>query len=686
MIVFALILSVMLIPSGAAPSWNGDANGDGQITLDDVLVMLRHIAAWDIDIDPLADFDENGKIDLIDVTYVLKYIAKWNVAPDSLLEAQYGVNAVDFDVPMPVTTETVNGSQFGFNTESSDNTDAWIAAIAYLKDHPGTKLEIENGVYKMAGNKYIGFSGLNNCIIDGGGSTFLYANRNFFSVSSSDLLAVQNLTIDWDYETAGFPTTSVVRVLDRSKTDDPKYDSITYEFYLVDDASYAMTQPWDSMLHMDPDRLTVGTVDGKGDKFYVGNLHKNLEQISPNVITALVESIYDYEAGDIWLIRHYNYSGAAFVQSSGTNITYRDITVHSGPGGGIYLQNAGTHHVRIDGITIGLNPENADHIRMSVTADALNFKNTGGYIIVENCDVGFQGDDGINIHTTPGAVEFAYDNKLEMVVRNGNNFYVGCEIGFHKAENYEETDFTAVITGYQLMESMEFGQRYMVTLDRDVPPEIEENWIAHNIDNNGEYYIIRNNYFHENRARGLLLGSPNGLVENNRLYRIQSAAVNICIDHGSQWIEGTGVNNLIVRNNTFEECNLIGKDAYINISAGSSYSSVNMIAGECFKDILFSGNTFINPKSEILAARSIDRFAFVNNTIKNPDNLTSYLEPDKYFHNRGKLELRGFNLKNVTIAHNTWEASPYIPEDINEVEINDRIRDQVLSEYGNYIK
>lgn len=683
----ALILGTVLIPATAAPAWNGDANGDGKVNLGDVALILKDIAKWDVEVDPLADFDGNGKVNLGDASLVLKYIAKWNVAPDSLLEAEYGVNAVDFDIPYPAPTETVKGSEFGFSTEASDNSGAWDSAIAYLREHPGTTLEIEKGVYKMAGNRYVSISNLQNCVIDGGDSTFLFANRNFFSVSGSDLLEIKNLTVDWDYETAGYPTTSVVRIKSRTKTDDPKTDKVEYEFFLVEDASYAVDLPWDSMMHMDPERLTIGVVGGYGDQFAVSWWHKSKELTEPNVITAMIDSsITDLYEGDVWLVKHYNYSGPAFSHSSGTNITYKDITVHSGPGGGIYLSSQYTHHVRFDGVTIGLNPENADHIRMSTTADALNFKNTGGYIIVENCDVGYQGDDCINIHSTPGVTEFVYDNEIEMIVRNGNNFYVGCEVGFKRASDFTEHEFTATVTGYEYISSEEYGQHYKMTLDKEVPVDIEENWIVWNKSNNGEYYIIRNNYFHENRARGVLLGSPNGLVENNHFYRHQLSAVNISLDHGSQWIEGTGVNNLILRNNVFEECNLTANNgAYINISAGSDFGVGGMILSEkCFYDILISGNTFINPKAAIISARSVRDLAIVNNTIKNPDEIKHLTDPTKPFPNRGRIELRGYEVKDTTVIHNTWEASPYISDDACDIYATEKVKD-ALTIYGNNI-
>ena len=685
--VFALVISTIFTPSTAAPVWNGDADGNGQITLSDVSTILKHIAKWDVEIDPVADFNSDGTINLNDASLVLQYIAKWNVAPDSLLEAQYGVTAVDFEIPAPTPTETVKGSGFGFDTEATDNTGAWNSAIAYLKKHPGTTLEIEHGTYKMAGNSSVSITGLQNCVIDGGNSTFLFANRNFFGVNGCDLTAIKNLTVDWDYETTGHPTTSVVRIRDISETDDPKTNKVEYEFFLVEDASYAMDLPWDSMMHMDPETLTVGTVGGHGDKFTISWWHKSKELTEPNVITAMIDSSIEFDAGDVWLLKHYNYSGPAFSHGSGTNITYENINIYSGPGGGIYLSGQNTHHIRINGVTLGLNPEKADTVRMSTTADALNFKNTGGYIIVENCDVGYQGDDCINIHSTPGITEFVYGDEIEMIVRNGNNFYVGCEVGFKRASDFTEHEFTATVTGYEYISSEEYGQHYRMFLDKELPSDIEENWIIYNKSNNGENYIIRNNYFHENRARGVLLGSPNGLVENNRFYRHQLPPINISIDHGSQWIEGTGVNNLIIRNNVFEECDLIGVDSsYINISAGSDFGVGGMILSEkCFNDILISGNTFINPKAGIVSARSITNLAVVNNIIKNPDELTNHSDPGKDYPNRGRIELRGYEIKDATVIHNIWENSPYISDKICDIYAVDKIIENELTAYGNSI-
>ncbi len=58
----------------------GDANRDGKVNVNDVTLLLKHIAKWDVVIDlNLAEVNDDGKINISDVTLILKYIAKWDV-------------------------------------------------------------------------------------------------------------------------------------------------------------------------------------------------------------------------------------------------------------------------------------------------------------------------------------------------------------------------------------------------------------------------------------------------------------------------------------------------------------------------------------------------------------------------------------------------------------------------------
>lgn len=58
----------------------GDTNGDGQVSLTDVSLMIKHVANWRYPIDHnAADATADGNINLNDVSLILKYIANWDV-------------------------------------------------------------------------------------------------------------------------------------------------------------------------------------------------------------------------------------------------------------------------------------------------------------------------------------------------------------------------------------------------------------------------------------------------------------------------------------------------------------------------------------------------------------------------------------------------------------------------------
>ncbi len=58
----------------------GDPNRDGKKNVNDVTLMLKYIAKWDVELDEgAADVTGDGKINISDVTLLLKYIAKWDV-------------------------------------------------------------------------------------------------------------------------------------------------------------------------------------------------------------------------------------------------------------------------------------------------------------------------------------------------------------------------------------------------------------------------------------------------------------------------------------------------------------------------------------------------------------------------------------------------------------------------------
>lgn len=58
----------------------GDANGDGEVNLNDASLVLKYIADWDLTLDlDAADANGDGKVTLSDVSLILKYLSGWDV-------------------------------------------------------------------------------------------------------------------------------------------------------------------------------------------------------------------------------------------------------------------------------------------------------------------------------------------------------------------------------------------------------------------------------------------------------------------------------------------------------------------------------------------------------------------------------------------------------------------------------
>ena len=118
----------------------------------------------------------------------------------------------------------------------------------------------------------------------------------------------------------------------------------------------------------------------------------------------------------------------------------------------------------------------------------------------------------------------------------------------------------------------------------------------------------------ENRARGVLCNSGGCLIEGNRFYHNQHAALHLQAD--AAWGEGFGARNVIVRNNLFESPNCCGAYAgaavYVTADLYGSPSHYPLlesllldsnrfeevtgpaIRATSFKDLVIRGNSFIN--------------------------------------------------------------------------------------------
>lgn len=60
----------------------GDSNDDGKINTTDVVIILRHLAGWELaDVDIVAaDITGDGKVNTTDAVVILRYLAGWELS------------------------------------------------------------------------------------------------------------------------------------------------------------------------------------------------------------------------------------------------------------------------------------------------------------------------------------------------------------------------------------------------------------------------------------------------------------------------------------------------------------------------------------------------------------------------------------------------------------------------------
>ncbi len=495
----------------------------------------------------------------------------------------------------------VSASEFGMNKNEFDSYSAFSKAIAYCRENEYTRLVIPAGNYYFRTDKQIDMSGLKNVIIDGEGANFYFSHADYFRISDCECVEIKGFSVFWNNENSRLA--SLVRI----KNADSKNHVFDMEFTELSNVDENINIS--AFTLYDPETLTPGTKDGVKEKYVYTNpdIIVSREKTENNVLRITHNGELDnFADGDVFLLRHHVYDGNVFNVTNSENITFSGISIGSAAGMGWLITDRCTRFQLLD-CTIGLeNSDNAE--RISTTADALHIANTNGYFKISGCDFSFMGDDALNVHDNVCTVsELTGKNKLTLYT-NAPTFKIGDKAVFCDSK-YNKLDFTANVTDID-------GDT--VTFDTDIPDSVTVGSIVQNGSIDSANYVISNNYFHENRARGLLLQSSNGLCENNIFYKTMGNAIKVIADISpGKWLEGTGVNTLEIRNNTFSSCNVSDWGAVIDVSA-----SINgrIADSQMLKNIYIKNNTFESCEGNILSASNANKLIFNSNSIKNTNS------------------------------------------------------------------
>lgn len=546
-----------------------------------------------------------------------------------------GVNDSVFYIARPneKSCRSVNASDFGVSTAADDNYSAFCKAIEYCKANPNITLKVDGGKYYFRTDKSIMLDGLKNVLIDADGAQFIFENPNYFHIVNCNCIEIRGLGITWNLDVSRLA--SLVKIRNASK------ESHSFELEFTELNEVSADIPIMAFTKYDSETLTPGTRQDFKENYvyqFPGSI-KTVEKTGHNVLKVTHDgSLDNYTDGEVYLLRHHVYGGNAFNVYNTSNITFSGIKLYAVAGMGWLIENR-SEHFQLLGCVIGLDPEHDDN-RISTTADGVHIANTNGKFRISGCDFSFMGDDDVNVHDNIATVTDKLDEKTVEIYTNANNFAAG-DTAIFSSKGFDRLGFSAEVTSVE-------GKK--LTFDKELPDYIVKDCIVSNGSIDSGNYVISGNYFHENRARGLLLQSNNGLCENNRFYKTMANPIKVIMDISSGlWLEGTGVNGLVIRNNSFVECNVVEWSAQISISTNIDGKSAD---STLFYNITVENNSFDNFYGRLVDASNVSNLKICGNRVNNKDG--------SYEARRGRIIIRQ-SCSRVTISNNEYKASVKAP-------------------------
>jgi hypothetical protein len=315
----------------------------------------------------------------------------------------------------------------------------------------------------------------------------------------------------------------------------------------------------------------------------------------------------------------------AFTLDNCNGVNFYNMNIFHCGGMGIIAQKS--RDIELNKVNVITSPSSGRII--STTADATHFVNCGGYIRMIDCVFENQKDDATNIHGWYMAVDEIIDeNTLLLRWKNTGQF----GINFIKSnDKLEFVDNETMVTyAYAKVKHVEqLNKEYSkVIFEEPLPREIKKNHVVAADD----YYpdiLIRGCRIQKNRARGMLIGSRGKVVIRNNYFHTAGAAI-LFEGDGNFWYEQSGVKDVLIIDNIFENCNY----GYSNwgracIAVGSGIPDRK--GGYYHHNIRIVDNKFRIFDPRILYLHNVDGCIFSGNKIEKTTDYTYTLSETRNF-------------------------------------------------------
>ncbi len=317
-----------------------------------------------------------------------------------------------------------------------------------------------------------------------------------------------------------------------------------------------------------------------------------------------------FSPGTRVIVRHYTYNGQAISVNWSNDIDLDNVKLRTGPGMGITVSfNGGYRGFRLANSEITRGPGRI----ISTASDAINIGMKGD-LILEGNDVGFQGDDSINIYSTTLAIGGVKGDTIDVAGACDpdpmDTPISGDMLAFYDP-NYVhiETARVTAVTGSSC-------GTLTLKLDHPVPRLTTSDNLLDLTQQAAARYIVRNNMLHECRCHGVVVNAPYGLIASNLMFDDSAGGIELQGGAGA----GPAATNLAITGNVISKPGQWAQTLGA-ISMVAPTTDGNIVANPVFEKLRIANNSIEDAPGPAILATSTGYFSVDLNWISNTNQI-----------------------------------------------------------------
>lgn len=330
--------------------------------------------------------------------------------------------------------------------------------------------------------------------------------------------------------------------------------------------SFEILPEYRKHLSAHPDLYTIGSaakrgddwglaIDGYAEMFVNRGGDVNQFEFDGKSFHAVsrVQNDPPFKEGEFVLMQHQNNQGMALVLDNeadpgNSNITIESVAFRNVPG--MVISGEVRIGLHIKHVTMSRSDQQEGAI-YAAASDAVHINANSGDIIIEDCYMGPNGDDKVNIKGNWWQVA-QIDGENLIIEPPGRNVTNHCWGTKGQGLVFIRPDLSVIGTT-TLVSNTERGdgKEHLLRVS-EVPPDVKVGDLVANPENAGNRVLIRRNVFEGTRAQGVLVQSQHMVIEDNTFRRIVGPAIKLNFAL-QKWFEAVDVSNILIKNNSFLE-------------------------------------------------------------------------------------------------------------------------------------